>query len=71
MEIDRPSIPTLLLTEVLKPLYVFVLLGLIFWIPGHYYYYASMLFVVGVVGIVVSLYQANEMNKKICELASY
>ena len=30
-----------------------------------------MLVIVGIVGIIVNLYQINDMNKKICELAFY
>jgi magnesium-transporting ATPase (P-type) len=71
MVISKPSVFTLLLTEVLKPLYIFTLLALVIWIPNKYYFYATMLVIVGIVGIIVNLYQINDMNKKICELAFY
>jgi magnesium-transporting ATPase (P-type) len=57
---------------VIKPLYIFLLFSVAFWaFAEEYYYFATTLFVVFVVGVVINLCQMVELNNKIFAMAYY
>jgi magnesium-transporting ATPase (P-type) len=72
MVIKKPTILELFLFEVVKPLYIFLIFSVFFWFfAEQYYLFASALFVVFLVGVVINLYQMVQLSNKIFAMAYY
>lgn len=53
----------------MRPLYLFIVFSCSLWASQEYYYYAGVIFVTAVVGIVTNLIQTYQNNKKVYEMA--
>ena len=72
MVIQKPTVMQLLIAEITKPLCLFLIFGLLFWLFGEsYYYFASALLVIFIAGLVINLYQMVQLNNKRYEMAYY
>lgn len=72
MVIRKPTILELTVKEVIQPLYIFLIFSVVFWFVAEaYYYFASTLFVVFVIGVVINLYQMVLLFDKIFKMAYY
>ena len=72
MVIKKPTILELLVFEVIKPLYIFLLFSVLFWYFGEsYIYFATTLLVIFLIGVVINLYQMVKLNDKIFAMAFY
>lgn len=72
MIIKKPTIIELLVYEVIKPLYIFLLFSVFFWFFGEQYYlFAATLLVVFIVGVIINLYQMVQLSNKIFAMAYY
>ena len=72
MVIHKPTIIELLIFEVIKPLYIFLIFSVLFWYIGEaYYYLASTLLAIFLIGVVINLYQMVQLNNKIFSMAFY
>ncbi|XP_064408963.1 polyamine-transporting ATPase 13A3 isoform X2 [Latimeria chalumnae] len=60
IEVQVPSIPKLLIKEVLNPFYIFQVFSIILWSLDDYYYYASAILFMSVVSILTSLYTVRK-----------
>jgi len=69
MQLDFPSVPMLFFQEVMRPLYLFILFSCSLWVYEKYYYFSGVIFVTALVGILTSLYQTYQNNKKMHEMA--
>ena len=69
MQIDTPSIPKLFLQEIMRPLYLFIIFSVVLWYNQEYAYYASVIAGTSVVGILASLVQTYQNNKRVYEMA--
>lgn len=65
MVLELKSIGRLFIDEVMRPLYIFIVLNCAIWLYEEYYYYCIMIFVSAVAGIAASLYETYRLNKKI------
>lgn len=58
MVIDRPHCVDLAIVELLRPLYLFLILSVAYWtFVQRYYYFAGTLFFVSLVGLIINLVQ--------------
>lgn len=72
MVIRKPTLLELILFEVIKPLYIFLIFSVLFWFFAEaYYYFATTLMVVFLIGVVINLFQMVELNNKIFAMAYY
>ncbi|XP_030042788.1 probable cation-transporting ATPase 13A3 [Microcaecilia unicolor] len=60
IDVKVPSVPKLLIKEVLNPFYVFQVFSIILWSCDDYYYYASAIFLMSVISICASLYTIHK-----------
>jgi hypothetical protein len=57
---------------VVKPLYIFLIFSVLFWLfAEQYYYFAATLFTVFVIGVVINLHQMVQLSNKIFNMAFY
>jgi len=72
MVIRKPTILELTIKEVIQPLYIFLIFSVLFWyIAEAYYYFATTLLVVFIIGVVINLYQMVLLFDKIFKMAYY
>lgn len=72
MIIKKPTIVELLVYEVIKPLYIFLIFSVFFWFfAEQYYLFAATLLAVFIVGVFINLYQMVQLNNKIFAMAYY
>lgn len=72
MIIRKPTLLELIIFEVIKPLYIFLIFSVGFWaIAEAYYYFAGTLFFVFLIGVIINIYQMVELNNKIFAMAYY
>ena len=72
MVLERPKYIDLLLMEILKPLYIFLLFSVFFWIfISRYYLFAGFVFFTSLLGLATNLYQMVKLNNKIFSLVHY
>ena len=72
MVIRKPTLIELILFEVIKPLYIFLIFSVLFWFFAEgYYYFATTLMVVFLIGVIINLVQMVEINNKIFAMAYY
>ena len=70
MIVLRPSYIDLIFKEILRPLYLFLIFSIAFWIWAlKYYYFAAVLFIISTIGLVGSLYQMIKINDRIFSMA--
>ncbi len=72
MIIKKPTIIELLVYEVIKPLYIFLIFSVLFWyIAENYLYFATALLIVFLIGVIINLHQMVQLNNKIFSMAFY
>lgn len=72
MVIRKPTLIELIIFEVIKPLYIFLIFSVLFWFFAEaYYYFATTLMVVFLIGVIINLVQMVELNNKIFAMAYY
>jgi len=60
------------MTELIRPLYIFLIFSVLFWTFAEgYYYFAATLFVVFLIGVIINLVQMVELSNKIFSMAFY
>ena len=70
--IRKPTIIELLVYEVIKPLYIFLIISVLFWyFVEAYEYFATTLLVLFLIGVVLNLYQMVQLSNKIFAMAYY
>ncbi|KAJ8416600.1 hypothetical protein AAFF_G00324780 [Aldrovandia affinis] len=60
IEVKVPSIPKLLIKEVLNPFYIFQVFSIILWSLDDYYYYASAILMMSLLSVCTSLYTVRK-----------
>nr|XP_023650603.1 probable cation-transporting ATPase 13A3 isoform X3 [Paramormyrops kingsleyae] len=60
IEVKVPSVPNLLVKEVLNPFYIFQVFSVILWSLDDYYYYASAIFLMSLLSVCTSLYTVRK-----------
>ncbi|XP_064185049.1 polyamine-transporting ATPase 13A3-like isoform X2 [Anguilla rostrata] len=60
IEVKVPSIPKLLIKEVLNPFYIFQVFSVILWSLDDYYYYASAILMMSLLSVCTSLYTVRK-----------
>ncbi|XP_043933277.1 polyamine-transporting ATPase 13A3-like [Protopterus annectens] len=60
IEVKVPSVPKLLIKEVLNPFYIFQVFSMVLWTLDDYYFYASAIFLMSMVSICTSLYTVRK-----------
>ncbi|KAI3378533.1 hypothetical protein SNEBB_000515 [Seison nebaliae] len=70
LTIPIPSIPTLLIDEVLNPYYIFQIASVILWSLDNYYLYASCIIFISIISIVVSLIETRRQRIAIRDMVS-
>ncbi|KAG7464595.1 hypothetical protein MATL_G00167230 [Megalops atlanticus] len=60
IEVKVPSIPKLLVKEVLNPFYIFQVFSVILWSLDDYYYYASAILMMSLLSVCTSLYTVRK-----------
>jgi cation-transporting ATPase 13A3/4/5 len=55
----------LFIDEIMRPLYIFIVMSCLLWTYEAYFYYAVMIFVTAAFGIGTSLVQTYRINKRI------
>ena len=63
ISVEVRSYLSLLLTEVLNPFYVFQVASIMLWSFDNYYLYASCIFFISMLSIVISLYETRKVSK--------
>lgn len=72
MVIKKPTLWELVVIELVRPLYIFLVFSVLFWIfADAYYYFAGALFLVFLIGVIINLVQMVELNNKIFAMAYY
>lgn len=72
MQIEKPTCVTILVKEILRPLYLFLLFSVSYWtFYQRYYYFAGTLFFISGIGLVINLLQTLSLNDKIFAMAYY
>ena len=70
MIIPDLSLVTIILGEILRPLYMFLIFSVSYWFFNQkYYYFAACLFFISLVGLVINIVQIKKLNKKIHDMA--
>ena len=70
MVIKRPTLLQLAVYELVRPLYIVLIFSVIFWTTLEpYYYFASALFVIFAIGVVINLQQLKALNDKVFTMA--
>jgi hypothetical protein len=58
MVIKKPTLWELIVIELVRPLYIFLVFSVLFWIfADAYYYFAGALFFVFLIGVIINLVQ--------------
>jgi len=52
-------------------LFLFLIYSVVVWVYENYYFYAGLIFISMILALVTNLYQLNELNKKIIDMAYY
>jgi hypothetical protein len=65
MIVHMPSIPMLLFTEIMRPLYLFIIFSCALWMAEKYYYYSGVIIITALVGVITNLYQTYQNNKRV------
>ncbi|KAJ8254750.1 hypothetical protein GJAV_G00196960 [Gymnothorax javanicus] len=60
IEVKVPSVPKLLVKEVLNPFYIFQVFSVILWSLDDYYYYASAILMMSLLSVCTSLYTVRK-----------
>jgi cation-transporting ATPase 13A2 len=71
MILESKGIFDLFLTEVVRPLYFFIVMSCVLWSLEQYWSYGMLIFVTALGGILTNLYQTYKLNQKIHEMAYY
>jgi cation-transporting ATPase 13A3/4/5 len=71
MVIHQSSPLELLVRELLRPLYLFLLFSVGLWFYEKYFYYAGIILFTSSVAIIVNLIQMVHLNAKIFNMAYY
>ena len=72
MMIQKPKKKDLLLKEILKPLYIFLFISVLFWVfISRYHYFAGFVFCASLLGLFTNLYQMVKLNNRIFSLVQY
>lgn len=61
----------LFVDEIMRPLYIFIILSCLLWVYEQYFYYSIIIFVTAAFGISTSLVQTYRINRKIFEMAYF
>ena len=70
MLIDRPTWLQLAVFELVRPLYIVLIFSVVFWTTLEpYYYFASALFTIFAIGVVVNLRHLKALNDKVFAMA--
>ncbi|XP_058876832.1 LOW QUALITY PROTEIN: polyamine-transporting ATPase 13A3 [Acipenser ruthenus] len=62
IDVEVPSIPKLLIKEVLNPFYIFQVFSVVLWSLDDYYYYASAILFMSVLSVCASLYTVRRQS---------
>lgn len=71
MILEQKDAIDLFVDEIMRPLYIFIVMSCLLWIYEEYFYYSIMIFVTAAFGIGTSLVQTYRINKKIFEMAYF
>ena len=71
IDIPVPSIPTLLVREVLHPFFVFQIYSIVLWSFEQYFYFAACILVIAAVSIVTTLMETRSRLKALSDLAHF
>ena len=71
LQIPKKSIPTLLISEVLNPFYIFQVFSMVLWLWDGYQKYAACIFVISLWGVTQSLYETMSNIKNVRKMAEY
>lgn len=71
VNVPKKSITSLLTSEVLNPFYLFQVFAMALWFYDNYMIYAGCIFIISLVGVVASIHESIQNNKKIREMAKY
>lgn len=71
VDVPEKTIFKLLTSEVLNPFYIFQIFAVALWIYDYYIVYAGCIFIVSLIGVVVSIIENVQNNRKIREMAQY
>lgn len=63
ISVEVRSYFSLLITEVLNPFYVFQIASIMLWSFDNYYLYASCIFFVSMLSVLVSLYETRKVSE--------
>ena len=71
IDIAIPSIPVLLVTEILHPFFVFQLYSVILWSTFEYYYFAACIVIIAIAAIVTTLMETRKRLFALREMAAF
>ena len=71
VDVPEKTVLKLLTSEVLNPFYIFQIFAVALWIYDYYLVYASCIFIVSLIGVVVSIIENVQNNRKIRQMARY
>ena len=71
IDIPIPSIPSLLVREVLHPFFVFQIYSIILWCFEAYFYFAACIFIIAAVSIITTLIETRRRLFALSELAHF
>ncbi|XP_041093274.1 growth hormone secretagogue receptor type 1-like [Polyodon spathula] len=66
IDVKVPSIPKLLIKEVLNPFYIFQVFSVVLWSLDDYYFYASAILFMSVLSVCSSLYTVRRTSLSLC-----
>jgi len=70
MIIPEVSLTSIILGEIFRPLYMFLIFSVSYWFfRQKYYYFAACLFFISAVGLIINITQIRSLNKKIHAMA--
>ena len=71
VKVPKKSCGELLIKEVLNPFYIFQVFAMALWTYDAYYLYASCIFIVSTLSVVVSIVEIIQNNNSIRNMARY